>query len=311
MKKLSDLFDCWYGVNLELVNCQVSNKGIPFVSRTSNNNGVVARVELIPGIEANPAHTLSLAGGGSVLSCFYQDEEYYSGRDLFILSPKETMTKNEMLLYSYIIEANKYKYNYGRQANKTFRDLMLPELSELKNFNWNDINSDFKFDKSPKKKQKISLSIDKWKWFKLDSLFSIEAGCYYYPNEYSKGETPYCSASISNNGVGELINLLPDFSGNKLIIGKIKCSTFYQPLPFCATSDVNILTPKFKMSIYIGLFIATVIENSEGYKWNYGRQCRINDTKNIKIKLPVDSKGDPDWQFMEDYIKSLPYSSNL
>lgn len=65
------------------------------------------------------------------------------------------------------------------------------------------------------------------------------------------------------------------------------------------------------MSIYIGLFIATVIENSEGYKWNYGRQCRINDTKNIKIKLPVDSKGDPDWQFMEDYIKSLPYSSNL
>ena len=108
-----------------------------------------------------------------------------------------------------------------------------------------------------------------------------------------------------------MINLLPDFSGNKLIIGKIKCSTFYQPLPFCVTSDVNILTPKFKMSIYIGLFIATVIENSEGYKWNYGRQCRINDTKNIKIKLPVDSKGDPDWQFMEDYIKSLPYSSNL
>lgn len=48
MKKLSDLFDYWYGVNLELVNCQINDKGIPFVSRTSNNNGVVARVELIP-----------------------------------------------------------------------------------------------------------------------------------------------------------------------------------------------------------------------------------------------------------------------
>ena len=93
MKKLSDLFDYWYGVNLELVNCQINDKGIPFVSRTSNNNGVVARVELIPGIEPNPAHTLSLAGGGSVLSCFYQDEEYYSGRDLFILSPKKPMVR--------------------------------------------------------------------------------------------------------------------------------------------------------------------------------------------------------------------------
>ena len=30
-----------------------------------------------------------------------------------------------------------------------------------------------------------------------------------------------------------------------------------------------------------------------------------------QIKLPVTEKNDPDWQFMEDYIKSLPYSSNL
>jgi hypothetical protein len=32
--------------------------------------------------------------------------------------------------------------------------------------------------------------------------------------------------------------------------------------------------------------------------------------KKTKIKLPSDD-GKPDWQFMEDYIKSLPYSSNL
>lgn len=29
------------------------------------------------------------------------------------------------------------------------------------------------------------------------------------------------------------------------------------------------------------------------------------------IKLPIDNNGKPEWQFMEDYIKSLPYSSNL
>ena len=33
--------------------------------------------------------------------------------------------------------------------------------------------------------------------------------------------------------------------------------------------------------------------------------------KKLSIKLPVDSKGEPDWKFMEDYIKSLPYSSNI
>lgn len=29
------------------------------------------------------------------------------------------------------------------------------------------------------------------------------------------------------------------------------------------------------------------------------------------IKLPVNSSGKPDWQFMEEYIKSLPFSSQI
>ena len=29
------------------------------------------------------------------------------------------------------------------------------------------------------------------------------------------------------------------------------------------------------------------------------------------IKLPVKSDGTPDWEFIENYIKSLPYSANI
>lgn len=181
MKKLSEIFNCWYGVNLELINCQINDNGIPFISRTSNNNGVVARVNPISEIEPNPPHTLSLAGGGSVLSCFYQEEEYYSGRDLFILSPKNAMTKKEMLLYTYIISSNKYRYNYGRQANKTFRDLILPELSELEDFYNESLNVDFEFKESPINNYKLDLFTGYWQWFRLDSLFIVEAGHYYYP----------------------------------------------------------------------------------------------------------------------------------
>jgi len=31
----------------------------------------------------------------------------------------------------------------------------------------------------------------------------------------------------------------------------------------------------------------------------------------FEIKLPTDNEGNPDWNFMETYIKSLPYSNNL
>lgn len=155
-----------------------------------------------------------------------------------------------------------------------------------------------------------------WKWFRIETLFSVSAGHYYYPDEYSDGDTPYCSASAENNGIVKLIDIAPDFDGNQLIIGKIKCPTFYQKMPFCATSDVNVLKPKFKLTPCVALFIATIINKSEGYKWNYGRQCRVNDTKQIKIKLPVDSKGNPDYGWMENYIKDiiiprLPFRSRV
>ena len=107
MKKLSQLFDAKYGVNLELVNCTIAKNGIPFVSRTSCNNGVVAHVMPMDGVTPNPANTLSLATGGSVLSCFYQNSEYYSGRDLFVLTPIEDMSISEMLAYSFLINENK------------------------------------------------------------------------------------------------------------------------------------------------------------------------------------------------------------
>ena len=64
---------------------------------------------------------LSVAVSGSVLSTFYQKREYYSGRDVYYLIPKKTMSVIEMLFYAKCISYNKYKYNYGRQANKTLK----------------------------------------------------------------------------------------------------------------------------------------------------------------------------------------------
>jgi len=62
MPKLTEIFDVWYGVNLEFVNCEEVAGGVPFVSRTANNNGVVGYVREIDGVEPNPGHTLSRGG---------------------------------------------------------------------------------------------------------------------------------------------------------------------------------------------------------------------------------------------------------
>ena len=128
--KVSDLFDVKYGINLELINCESQRDWedgmtVNFVARTENDNGVVARVEIIPGKEPQPAGLLTCAGGGSVLSTFVQRRDFYSGRDLYLLIPKYDMSLYSKLFCCTVIEANKYRFSYGRQANKTLPNLEL------------------------------------------------------------------------------------------------------------------------------------------------------------------------------------------
>ncbi len=128
---LNEIFTITYGVNMELYKfdeCKhTHHNAIPFVSRTEKNNGVSAFVEKRIGYEPNPAHTLSVATGGTVLATFYQPKPYYSGRDLYYLTPRKEMIIGEMLYYAMIIRANAYRYSYGRQANKTLKDILVPD----------------------------------------------------------------------------------------------------------------------------------------------------------------------------------------
>lgn len=127
--EVQELFDVVYGVNLELVNCVETDKNDPdavaFVSRTESNNGISAYVKPVQGVEPQPKDTITVAGGGSVLATFLQTQPFYSGRDLYLLYPKCCISNKAKLFLVTIIKANKYRYNYGRQANVTLPSLKL------------------------------------------------------------------------------------------------------------------------------------------------------------------------------------------
>jgi hypothetical protein len=63
------------------------------------------------------------------------------------------------------------------------------------------------------------------------------------------------------------------------------------------------------MNTYIALFLQTII-NLEQFRYSYWRKFNQERIKKTKIKLPF-KDWKPDWQFMEDFIKSLPYSESL
>lgn len=309
---LKELFTPVYGVNLELVNVEECKKNDPdsirFVSRTEINNGVSAYVKRMVEVPRNPAHTISVAASGSVLSSFYQDKEYYSGRDLYYLVPKRKMSKEEMIFYALCIKANKYKYNYGRQANKTLKDILIP--TEMpRDFQGVSLNNiPIPSDETLFQKH-LELNTEKWQSFQLHKLFEI-TGTKTTPllelEEYGKGQYPYVTTQATNNGVEGFYDYYTE-QGNVLTVDSAVlgyCS--YQPLSFSASDHVEKLIPKFKLNKYIALFLVTII-NQEQYRYNYGLKCSQTRMKKSQIELP--SKNcEPDFEFMGNYVKSMPYS---
>ena len=310
--KIKDLFDYKYGVNLELIHCQETKENdcnsVNFVARTSNNNGVVARVKLIEGLEPQKAGTLSLATSGSVLSCFVQNEDYYSGRDLYVLTPKINLTLEQKLFYAMCINKNKYRYSYGRAANKTFPEIEIPSL---------DLCNKLIENKKIKKitticeKIEISLKSEEWKEFKIGELFLLHNGIKYPSYDRESGILPLVSTTASNNGISDYISDRPEKYSNILTVaysGSVG-ATFYQGKEVFVGETVFALIPKFKMNKYIAMFICTIL-NYHNFKYTYGR--KIIGTRYIDdiIKLPA-INNQPDWTFMEDYIKSLPYADRI
>jgi len=317
LTKLSNLFEIRYGTSEELVNMNEfshrENSSICFVSRTENNNGVSAFVEKKSDLVPIAANTLSVAVGGSVLSTFLQPYEYYTGFHVLILSPKVQMSERELIYYSICLKKNKYKYNYGRQANKTLKDILVPETvpEKFKNLEVNKLDTKYLSD------NKKILSDQNWKWFKLRDLFSFERGkCGSAEKLLEKGdEISYVGAKKEDNGFMYKVVRDEDYvTKNNCIVfigdgqGSVGYST-YQEDDFIGSTTLS-MGRNNHLNKYNALYIITLLDK-ERFKYSFGRKWNGEKLKNTKIKLPADENGNPDWQFMEDYIKSLSYSASI
>ena len=166
--------------------------------------------------------------------------------------------------------------------------------------------------KLPFSKNKINLNISNWKNFEMTKLFKIQ-GSKTTPLleliECGKGKHPFVTTQATNNGIEGFYDFYSEegniITADSAVLGY--CS--YQPLPFSASDHVEKLSPKFKMNKYIAVFLVTIL-NLEQYRYNYGRKCSQDRMKKICIKLP-NKNGNPDFEYMENYIKSLSYSSSI
>lgn len=175
----------------------------------------------------------------------------------------------------------------------------------------------------------LELKVDKWEEFHIIDLFEIKRGNINSLNEVENGDVPIVSASGDNEGISFYGNVLAPYCNNITVSmnGVNTGFTAYHGYEFNINSDCCVLLQKFDMNQCIGIFIATVIGMLR-YKYSYGRKMTVERISVENIRLPIQHNPDgtpyidpnhtysedgyvPDWQFMEDYIRSLPYGDRL
>ena len=153
-----------------------------------------------------------------------------------------------------------------------------------------------------------------WKSFKICDIFNITHGKRITKKDSKKGNIKLKTAGKINQGFKRRID-----SNNKLKLNNKKCITidmfsncFFENNTFYYDDNIFILKIKKNIDIYYAyFFLSTILKESLKKNYSYTRQVREKRLKNEIIMLPTDENNQPDWQFMEDYIKERARNINF
>lgn len=231
---------------------------------------------------------------------------------------KKVSAEDEWLAEAYM--ETDYTKITEKDFEKNIRALIASRLLQGKNFKKKNISLNNKIK---------PLHSEDWQYFTVEKIFSRENIIPTKGSTTSKlfdgHEIPYISAKKELNGLEKMCsNETPEFvsKGNCIVfiqLGQGSAGyTTYQDDDFIGMYGKTICAYHNKLNVYNGIFIETILD-TERPKYSFGRSWTGSRLYQTQIKLPAkeskDEKGnityDPDWQYMEDYIKSLPYADLL
>lgn len=339
---LNTIFNIEYGSKLDIIKMEENPySDIAFVTRTATNNGITMFVNEYTDKKPYSAGIMTIALGGSIGKTFIQPFRFYTCQNVAVLLPKFKLSIYHKIFLKTIIEKEcETKFvAFGRELNSHIRNdfflklptanghpdwqwmeeyvknVLLPKLPENARQVWEK-----RYNNKPLSSQKLELKTDEWEWFDYygeNGLFQI-TGSTTTPKdileESGSGKHPYVTTQAVNNGIEGYFNIATEKGNVFTVDSAVLGFCAYQEKDFSASDHVEKLIPKFRCSKYIAMFFTTII-NREQYRYNYGRKASQTKLRLSKIKLPaiLNAKGEyePDWQWMEDYIKGLPYSGCL
>ncbi len=310
MTKLLDFFDIKYWQRIYHSKCFLDDIQwkIPLISSWWQNNGIYWFFNISPKYK----NVISVPNTWTIWHAFYQWKDCCIDDNCLVLNPKKELSLREFFYFVLIIRQNKYRFMYWRQITpKKLWEIIIPD--KIPSFVYNFKIPDYSDIKDSLNNKKLSLKDREWEYFELKELLDIKwtkTTKKEILEEGWKWEYPYITTQSTNNWTYWFYKVSTEKWLVLTIDSAVTGFCSYQEKDFSASDHVEKLSPKFLINRYIWLFLTTII-NKEQYRYNYWRKFNQERIKNTKIKLPINKYWNPDFQFMEDYIKSLPYSKYL
>lgn len=296
-----------------------SDDGIPYVVRSKFNNGIKCLV--IPDSHMKPSPKGTISFGAENATFFYQPTEFVSGRDIYYIDTTHLSERTCLFLVSCLRQvAEKYSYNYG-----LFPDLLKEELIKLPvcldgSPDWKGMEKfidDIDVAALKRMHSLLQPAVHKrvdckhWKSFPIGMLFKIVKGTRLTKANMTPGDINYIGASSLNNGItaqiGNKGHVHPENTITVSYNGSVG-QAFYQPKPFWASDDVNVLYPKFDLTPTLAMFFLPIIRQV-GKQYAFIDKWELETMEKDEILLPA-KNGHPDWKYMNNYIEEISKKVN-
>lgn len=325
---ITQIFTVEYGNKFDKCNMVESvSRDIAFVTRTGSNNGVGAYVEPVEDVAPYPSGCLTVALGGSLGATFLQSKPFYTAQNIAVLIPRMDInikwtSKLKLFFATLIKKESQVRFiPFGRELNTHIKNDFCISLPHSNNkIDWNEIirisnlftAEDYHTSKTT---PQFNLDLSTWRYFSIDSLFpgkeNLIRGKVHSKEALPDGnEYYYIGAKKKNNGIEARCGF------DKELISEGNCIVFicngqgsvgyalYMDRDFMASGDL-VLGYNEHINKYTGLFLVTILDK-ERFKYSFGRKYG-KYLPNTKILLPAKDSMTPDWSFMENMIKSMPY----
>ena len=295
-----------------------------FITSSSYNNGVSA----FCGEETIKGNCITVSTNGKCFDCFYHKNRIVVCNDVEVLYSPFLNEYNGLFICS-VLKQEQKKYNFTDKPKngKVFDTITKLPATPDGEPDWQYMESYMKKIMQESEQsienlnrvedKKDSIDISSWMPFKVSDIFVTEkhgtnlqvpTGAMMSKKNLEDGNIPRVTVSNYNNGITGYYS----DSNNKnyrtyenFISVSFLGTVFYQPKKTSLDMKVHCLKPlNYELNVYSAMFIVSIIRNAI-LKFAYSDQLSSATLTELEFSLPTTFNGEPDWQYMENYMKKI------